>query len=182
MSNQKYEGNRKSNNKIPILFKSIFIGTIIFAIVYFAYYEISNFGFSHMQGHNMMNNRTVVVPKEEPTKTGSVLNENTLTVLTDKLSLERGNEIFNTNCAACHRVDAGGLIGPNLTDDYWINGGGMKNIVRVIANGVPEKGMLSWKAQLSPKQIQETASYIISLHGTNPANPKAPQGEKYTGK
>ncbi len=182
LSNNEYKGNRKSDNKFLFWFRTILISTVIFIIIYFSYYEIIRSGFFHMQGHNMMMMRsTPVVQNEEPAKTDEVLNDNTLTVLKDKPSLERGKEIFDTNCAACHRADAGGLVGPNLTDDYWINGGGIKNIVKTIANGVPEKGMISWRGMLNRKQMQETASYIISLHGTNPANPKPPQGEKYNG-
>ena len=70
-----------------------------------------------------------------------------------------------------------GLVGPNLTDDYWIHGCSVADIFQLITNGVPEKGMISWKTQLTQKEILEVSSYIMTLHGTNPPNPKAPQGE-----
>ncbi|MDP4173134.1 MAG: c-type cytochrome, partial [Bacteroidota bacterium] len=79
----------------------------------------------------------------------------------------------------CHGRQAEGLVGPNLTDDYWIHGGSIKDIFKVVKYGVPSKGMITWQNQLSPLQIQKVSSYVLSLHGTNPPNAKAPQGEKF---
>ena len=70
------------------------------------------------------------------------------------------------------------MVGPNLTDEYWLHGGGIKDVFKVIKNGVPDKGMIAWGSQLTPTQISNTANYILSLKGTNPPNAKAPQGEK----
>jgi cytochrome c oxidase cbb3-type subunit 3 len=99
--------------------------------------------------------------------------------LTDAPSLEAGKEIYMTNCAACHRADAGGQIGPNLTDDHWILGGGIKKVFHTITYGGRDgKGMVSWKTNgLKPKEIQKVASYILSLQGSNPKDAKAPEGE-----
>ncbi|MCX6161927.1 MAG: cytochrome c class I, partial [Ignavibacteriae bacterium] len=72
--------------------------------------------------------------------------------------------------------NAGGTVGPNLTDQYWINGGGIRNVFSTISNGVPAKGMITWKTQLNPKQIQLVGSYVLSLQGTNPPNGKPPEG------
>ena len=115
--------------------------------------------------------------KEALMKTGALINEETVTVLTDASALQSGKAIYDANCIACHANDGGGIVGPNLTDQYWINGGGIKNIFKTIKNGVPAKGMISWQTQLNPNQIQQVASYILSLHGTTPVNPKEPQGE-----
>ena len=106
------------------------------------------------------------------------MDENTVTLLTDPSDLAAGKAIFTTNCVACHRADAGGQIGPNLTDDQWILGGGIKNIFHTLLNGGRDgKGMISWKGTLKPKQMQEVASYVLSLKGSNPKDPKAPEGE-----
>jgi cytochrome c oxidase cbb3-type subunit 3 len=91
--------------------------------------------------------------------------------------LEKGKVIFTANCAACHGQNGEGLVGPNLTDDYYLHGNKVEDLVRVISKGVPEKGMIPWEASLKPAQIVEVASYIHSLHGTKPANPKEAQGE-----
>ena len=72
----------------------------------------------------------------------------------------------------------GGQIGPNLTDDHWILGGGIKNVFHTITNGGRDgKGMVAWKGTLKPKEIQKVASYILSLQGSNPKDPKEPEGE-----
>jgi cytochrome c oxidase cbb3-type subunit 3 len=110
-------------------------------------------------------------------KTGALINEETVTVLTDASALQSGKAIYDANCIACHANDGGGIVGPNLTDQYWINGGGIKNIFKTIKNGVPAKGMISWQTQLNPNQIQQVASYILSLQGKTPVNPKQPEGE-----
>ena len=98
--------------------------------------------------------------------------------LTDEASLAEGKSIFVTNCASCHGKLGEGGIGPNLTDDFWIHGAGMGNVVKIITQGVPAKGMITWKGILTEDQIHKVASYILTLHGTNPPNAKAPQGEK----
>ncbi|HNI11432.1 MAG TPA: cbb3-type cytochrome c oxidase N-terminal domain-containing protein, partial [bacterium] len=96
--------------------------------------------------------------------------------LTDAVSLGKGKEIFTVNCVPCHGKLGEGGIGPNLTDDYWIHGAGINNVVRTAWKGVPEKGMISWK-QLGEKNVLLVASYILTLRGTNPPNAKAPQGD-----
>jgi mono/diheme cytochrome c family protein len=98
--------------------------------------------------------------------------------LTDAASLASGKQIFITNCVTCHGQGGAGGIGPNLTDDYYLHGRGMTNTVKTITNGVAAKGMIAWRGILKEEQIKQAASYILSLYGTNPPNPKAPQGEK----
>ena len=87
--------------------------------------------------------------------------------------------IYNLNCIACHGANGEGGVGPNLTDPNWISGGGIQNIFKRIKYGVPDKGMIAWKNQMPPKAIQQVASYILTMEGTNPPNAKEPQGEIY---
>lgn len=118
---------------------------------------------------------------EEETQTEATIVEKpelVLKPLTDVASLASGETIFMTNCATCHGKLGEGGIGPNFTDDYFIHGNTIGNMVTIINNGVPAKGMISWRAILKDRQIQEVASYIQTLVGTNPPNAKAPQGEK----
>lgn len=100
------------------------------------------------------------------------------TALTDDASLTAGKTIFAANCATCHGQAGEGGIGPNMTDDYFLHGAGITNTINLIHNGVPAKGMISWRGILSEEQILQVASYILTLEGTNPPNAKAPQGEK----
>ncbi len=105
--------------------------------------------------------------------------EKVVTVLDDKENLLAGKAIFERSCAACHLRDGGGLIGPNHTDDYWLHGGSSSEIFHTITNGIPGKGMVSWRSSLSPKEIQQVMSYVRGLHGTTPKNAKEPQGVFY---
>jgi cytochrome c oxidase cbb3-type subunit 3 len=88
-----------------------------------------------------------------------------------------GAQIYQTYCLPCHREDGGGLVGPNLTDTYWIHGSNYVDSVKVILNGVPEKGMLTWRGVLKPNEITAVASYIYTLRGTTPPNPKPPENQ-----
>jgi mono/diheme cytochrome c family protein len=99
--------------------------------------------------------------------------------LTDAAALTAGKNIFSTNCATCHGQAGEGGIGPNMTDDYWLHGGGINNIINTIENGVPVKGMIAWRGVLKSEQILQIASYLLTLKGTNPPNAKAPQGDLY---
>jgi cytochrome c oxidase cbb3-type subunit 3 len=89
-----------------------------------------------------------------------------------------GAQIFSEKCAACHGKEAQGIIGPNLTDNYWLNGNGqISDIIKIINEGVQSKGMPSWSSVLRPEEISLVATYVFSLRGSNPQNPKLPQGK-----
>jgi len=96
----------------------------------------------------------------------------------DPAQVAEGAKVFATNCIACHGPDGGGVIGPNLTDDFWLHGNRPSEIAATITNGVPDKGMVTWKGVLTPDQIRQAAAFVLSLHGTKPRSPKAPQGVK----
>lgn len=173
-----YDGIRELDSKIPPWFIMLFYGTIIFAAVYLVRFHV--IGSGNVQAEEYMEEvKLAQAQRQILIKTGAFLNEETVTQLTDPASLSSGKDIFMKNCASCHGNAGEGLVGPNLTDDYWIHGGGIQNIFKTIKYGVPAKGMISWQSQLAPKKMQEVGSYIMSLHGTNPPNGKAPQGDKY---
>ncbi|MDP4151438.1 MAG: c-type cytochrome, partial [Bacteroidota bacterium] len=87
-----------------------------------------------------------------------------------------GEQFYLANCATCHGKNGEGGVGPNLTDAYWLHGGSINDVFKTIKYGWPEKGMKSWKDDFSPSQIAQIASYVKSLTGSNPPNPKPPQG------
>ena len=120
---------------------------------------------------------------EEYKKTApDLMDAESVTLMTDAGDLAKGKAIYEMNCAACHKIDGGGQIGPNLTDDHWILGGGIKNVFHTIAEGGRDgKGMVAWKAMLKPTEMQQVASYVLSLQGTNPADAKAAEGDLYKG-
>jgi len=172
-----YDGIKELDNNLPPWWVYLFYIGIIFGVIYFARYEV--FGGDDQETELKIEMAQAKVDVEEYLKTApDLMHEKTVVLLTDPESLATGKEIFTTNCAACHRADGGGQIGPNLTDKHWILGGGIKNLFHTITNGGRDgKGMISWKGTLKPKEIQKVASYILSLQGSNPKDPKAPDGE-----
>ena len=178
MLDHDYDNIRELDNKIPPWFNYLFYGSVIFGIFYMINYHILTSG--DIQATEYKEEvKFAEMQRVELVKSGALLDENTLTTLTEPAVLNSGKEIFVKNCVVCHAEKGGGLVGPNLTDDYWIHGGGIKNVYATIKNGVPSKGMITWKTQLNPRQIQEVASFVLSLRGTNPPNPKAPEGVLY---
>lgn len=173
-----YDGIRELDNKVPPWFNFLFYGTIIWGIIYMLVFHVFGDGQVQTKEYNS-EMQQASLERQILIKTGAFLNEETAAELKDAATLSEGKEIFTKNCVTCHAIDGGGIVGPNLTDDFWIEGGGIKNIFKTIKYGVPAKGMISWQTQLDPKKMQAVASYIISLHGTKPANPKAPEGQKW---
>jgi len=173
-----FDGIKELNNKIPPWFMAIFYGTIIWATIYMVDYHVLGSG-NVQEDEYAAEVKKAEMQQEILNKSGALINEDNVTKLDDAASLAEGKEIFKKNCVACHGQEGQGLVGPNFTDDYWIHGNTIKDLFKTIKYGVPAKGMLSWQAQLNPTQIQEVASYILTLRGTNPPNPKEPQGKLY---
>lgn len=172
-----YDGIKELDNNLPPWWVYLFYGCIIFAAVYLFRFEIMGADNQEIELKKEMAQAQIDIAEYKKTAP-DLMDENTVTLLTDPTDLAAGKAIFTTNCVACHRADAGGQIGPNLTDDQWILGGGIKNIFHTLLNGGRDgKGMISWKGTLKPKQMQEVASYVLSLKGSNPKDPKAPEGE-----
>ena len=172
-----YDGIKELDNNLPPWWVYLFYGCIIFAAVYLFRFEIMGADNQEIELKKEMAQAQIDIAEYKKTAP-DLMDEKTVTLLTDPTDLAAGKAIFTTNCVACHRADAGGQIGPNLTDDQWILGGGIKNIFHTLLNGGRDgKGMISWKGTLKPKQMQEVASYVLSLKGSNPKDPKAPEGE-----
>ena len=178
MFHHDFDGIRDLDNRIPPWFNLMFYGTIIWAVIYLFVFHIFDDGQIQSKEYLAEINQAKI-ERDYLIKTGAFINEETVTLLNDASTLAEGKDIFAKNCVTCHSADGGGLVGPNLTDEYWIHGGGIKNVFKVIKEGVPAKGMISWQTQLDPKKMQAVASYVISLQGLKPANPKAPEGPKW---
>ena len=173
-----YDGIKELDNNLPPWWVYLFYGCILFAVVYLVRFEIMGGDNQETELKKEMAQAQIDIAEYKKTAP-DLMDEKTVTLLTDKADLAAGKEIFTTNCVACHRADAGGQIGPNLTDDHWILGGGIKNVFHTITNGGRDgKGMIAWsKSGMKPKDIQLVASYVLSLQGSNPVNPKAPDGD-----
>lgn len=178
MLDHDFDGIRELDNKIPPWWNALFYGMILFGIAYMIQYHV--IGDGNVQDNEYQSEvKAASLELELLTKSGAMITTETVSILSDAPSLAAGKDIFVKNCAACHGQNGEGLVGPNFTDEYWIHGGDIKDLFHIIEVGVPAKGMISWKSQLSPNQMQEVASYILSLQGTNPPNQKAPEGEKW---
>ena len=177
MLDHDYDGIRELDNNLPPWWKYMFYGTIIFAFVYIFRYHISGDG--QLQTAEYLTEMEDAAAEKETAmaNAGDQVTEDNISLLISEADLTKGAAIFAGNCATCHMADGGGGAGPNLTDEYWIHGGGISEVFSTIKYGVPAKGMIAWQTQFNPTQMQQVASYVLSLQGTTPANGIAPQGE-----
>ncbi|TDH24653.1 c-type cytochrome [Segetibacter sp. 3557_3] len=174
-----YDGIRELDNKLPPWWVYGFYLCIIFSVVYLYRFHVSHSAPSTIQEYEIAMVQAEQEKQEYLKTAANNVDENTVELLSDASALSEGKKIFASTCAACHGSEGQGTVGPNLTDDYWLHKGGVKDIFKTIKYGVPEKGMKSWKDDFSPVQIAAIASYIKSIRGTKPSNPKEPQGDLY---
>ncbi|MEA5403085.1 cbb3-type cytochrome c oxidase N-terminal domain-containing protein [Arcicella sp. DC2W] len=175
----KYDDIAELDNPTPPWFMYLFYSTIVFAVFYLIVFHIVGNGKIMTNEYSEEVSIAEKAREEYMKKFANAVNEDNVKALTDAKAIESGAKIYTQNCVACHGEKGEGKVGPNLTDEFWLHGGSDKNIFHTITEGVPEKGMISWKKSLNPIQVQQVLSFIVSLKGTNPPNPKEPQGEKY---
>ena len=173
-----YDGIKELDNALPPWWKYGFYITIVVAVFYILKFEVWHTGMNPTQEYAAEMTAAKIQTDAYLAAAKDNVDENSVTQL-DAAGAAAGKEIFTKTCVACHLAEGQGSVGPNLTDDYWIHGGGIKDIFKTIKYGYPDKGMQSWQSTYSPVQIQQLASYIRTLKGTNPPNPKAPQGDLY---
>ena len=173
-----FDGIKELDNRIPPWFNYLFGGTIVFAVIYLLNYHVWQSSPLPLAEY-MEEVNTADLARRVHLAAEGTINEDALVALKDADALKAGQEQFLKNCVTCHGANGEGIVGPNLTDAYWIHGGSIKNVYATIKNGVPEKGMISWKLVFTPKEIQQLGSFILSLQGTNPANGKKPEGTLY---
>lgn len=174
MADHNYDGIQELDNPPPRWIMALFYITIGFSIIYGAYY------FWLKQGDHQDAEYARKSAKHEEKYNLNNQSSGEIILLTDAASLEEGKQIYkDMNCFACHGMNGeGNAIGPNMTDEYWLHGCKIQDVVNVIKNGVPAKGMAPYKGQLSDEKILKVSSYVLSIVGSNPPNQKAAQGEK----
>ena len=183
MTDHNYDGIRELDNVLPPWWLYGFYITIAIGIFYYIQVFTNSEEYSQAKEYAtaVENGKAEVAQyrKEHP----ELYDDANLVALTDPADIAKGKELFAAKtCTACHLADGGGSIGPNLTDEYWVLGGGFKNIFHTISKGGrPGKGMIAWEATISQKERQQLASFVLSLQGTTPATPKAPQGDIWKG-
>lgn len=171
-----YDGIRELNNPTPPWWRWGFYFSIVFGVVYVWRYQIAHSAPSQLEELAIAEAAAAEAKEEYLRNAANNIDENNVTLLTDSDDIAAGQQLFSSNCAPCHGAQGQGSVGPNLTDDYWLHGGQVKAIFSTIKYGVPEKGMKSWKDDFSPKQLAQLTSFIKSIRGSNPPNPKEPQG------
>jgi cytochrome c oxidase cbb3-type subunit 3 len=167
-----YDGIRELDNNLPRWWVWLFYITIIFSAVYLIYYHVTRTG--DLQAAEYASEMKAGAAIKDAAMGKFETGIPALTPSTDTAVLENGRQNYAKFCAPCHRADGGGLVGPNLTDDYWIHGSTFADNVKVIWDGVPAKGMITWKTVLKPDEIYSVASYIYTLRGTKLATPGKP--------
>ncbi len=172
-----YDGIQEMDYKMPPWLSYIFIGTFLFAIFYVPAYLFWDL-IPNQQTEYQEEIQEAALMAERRAMAGlSAITAETAEFQTDEEVIKAGQAIYQKSCAVCHAADGGGGVGPNLADEFWIHDSDIKGVFTTISEGVPAKGMIPWKGQLSPKDIQDVANFVISLAGTSPAQPKEPQGE-----
>jgi cytochrome c oxidase cbb3-type subunit 3 len=174
-----YDGIKELDNALPPWWKYGFYFTIVVAVIYIFNFHVFGTGKNPEQEYAAEMAEGKRQEELYKARTKDLVDENNIT-MSDADGIAAGKALYNSSCVACHAPDGGGGIGPNLTDDYWIHGASMNDIYKTIKIGYPEKGMQSWQAMYSPAQMKNLASFVKSLQGSKPANPKAPQGDLAT--
>jgi cytochrome c oxidase cbb3-type subunit 3 len=173
-----YDGIRELDNSLPPWWKWGFVMTVVFSVVYMWYYHVND-GPKQIDEYNAA---VLIAEQEQATylaKAGNAIDEHNVKLITEAAELADAGVLFKNTCAACHREDAGGNVGPNLTDAYWLHGGSLPDVFKSVKYGWKDKGMPAWQHNMSAKQIAGLTSYIRSLKGSKVEGGKAPQGDLY---
>lgn len=176
-----FDGIAELNNPTPAWFMILFYGTIIFAIGYLLTYDVLGYGKSQEEEYIAEIEQAAeakVAFLANPANAANAVNENNMEQSKDEAVIKNGASLFANRCTPCHGEHGEGIVGPNLTDEYWLHGGTAKDVFKTIKYGVPEKGMIAWEKSLSAQQLSDLTNYVLSLKGTKPAGAKAPQGNK----
>ena len=178
--NHDADGIKELDNLLPRWWVWLFYLCIIYGIGYMAYYHVFKVGDLQAAEYQKESQAGDLIKSVALANFESSLGK--LEPSKDQVVLAQGQQVFLQMCAPCHRPDGGGLVGPNICDDYWIHGSNYVDTVKLIVNGVPEKGMLTWRGVLKPAEIQAVASYVYTMRGTKPPNAKLPENQQQPNK
>lgn len=169
-----YDGIKELDNSLPPWWLYSFYLSLVFAVLYMGYYHLYG-GDSQIEEYTKQIELARIEVEKYKRANPVVIDKG---AMSNADNLAAGKKLFVANCAACHAYDGGGGIGPNLTDDHWILGGGAENIYKTIADGGRDgKGMIAWKNVLNAEKMQQVTSFVLSLNGTFPEKPKDKEGE-----
>lgn len=174
-----YDGIKELDNALPPWWKWGFYITLVLGVWYLLRFHVWETGPTPLQEYEKEMMVAASQMEEFRKNNKESVDEKTVT-MADAKGIAEGKTLFTKNCIACHGANGeGNMVGPNLTDKFWLHGGSINNVFRTITLGVPEKGMQAWGKNFASADIKNLASYVLSLQGSNPANGKAPQGAEY---
>jgi len=174
-----YDGIHELDNHLPPWWTGLFYATIVFGVFYLLIFHVWHQAPLQAEELAIAQEQAKVEIAAYQAKQADAIDETNVTLSKDAKDVALGKDLFLKNCKVCHGDAGQGGVGPNLTDVYWLHGGDVKDIFKTIKFGVPQKGMISWKATFKPNEMRDLASFIVSLQGTNPPGAKAPQGDEY---
>ncbi len=173
------DGIEEYDNKLPNWWLYTLFGSIVFSLGYWFVYHTTGIGNLPNAAYEAELDRAAAAQGAN-TKVVPITTEALSALAKDRGTVARGKQVFGSTCVACHRADGGGVVGPNLTDDFWLHGGAADKIYKSVSDGVPDKGMPAWGKQLGPERVQALTAYLLTLRGTNVPGGKAAQGERET--
>ena len=178
MTSHEYDGIRELDNNLPPWWKGLFYATIVFSLFYLVNFHIMGTGQTQAEEYEA---ELALAEKQVAAYKASLLAQEgpSEEPVEGPEAIAAGKKVYQKFCSACHGAQGQGGIGPNFADQYWIHGGSMANIITIIEEGVPTKGMIAWKNQLSGAEIRQVAAFIYDLEGTNPDGQKEPQGDLF---
>ncbi len=179
LMDHEYDGIMELDNNLPPWWLYSFYVSIVFAFVYIINYHVIEAAPLQQEEYELAMAEGEKEVAEYLASQKLNVDESNVVLLTEASDLSKGKGIFEKKCVACHGKQAEGVIGPNLTDNYWIHGGDIVSVFKIVKYGKAEKGMQAWKDELNPIEMQQVSSYIKSLAGTAVGIGKAPQGELY---
>ena len=171
-----FDGIREFDNKLPMWWLWTFFGAIIFSVGYWFHYEVFHTGPGQIQAYETEVAKAKALQDKLIAETMDLSADGLLKMSKDPEAIARGLAVFNATCVACHLADGSGSIGPNLTDNYWLHGGGATQIYKTVVEGVPLKGMQAWGPVLGPKRVADVSVYLLTIKGTNKKG-KKPEGK-----
>lgn len=174
-----YDGIQELDNHLPPWWLAMFYMTVVFGIGYMMVYHILGWMPLSADEYEITMAKANQEVAEYKAMMGNSMDENTVEITTEEVAIQAGQTLFLEKCSTCHGEQGQGGIGPNMTDEYWIHGGDVKDLFKTIKYGA-KNGMQSWEGKISPQEMQNVASFILTkLQGTNPADAKDPEGKKY---
>jgi cytochrome c oxidase cbb3-type subunit III len=172
-----YDGIEEYDNRLPLWWQYTLYGAIVFAAIYWFHYQVLGAGASPKGEFDQEMAAVRAADAERAKRAGAMTPEALVVLSKDGATVAQGKEVFVSTCAACHRADGGGNIGPNLTDEYWLHGGAPDKIFRSALDGVPTKGMPAWGNQIGTERVASAVAYLLTIKNSHAPGGKQPQGD-----